>query len=75
MPREPISAYVPNELLGRLVGCRLFSVQSVMDYVQRRFDGLANDVPILNCDVLPAMERGTRTLRSEDVGTRMRCEG
>src|SRR4051794_40045180 len=52
MPPEP-AAYVPNELLGRLVGFRLHSVQFVMDYVQLRFDGPTEDMPVLNCDVLP----------------------
>jgi len=47
---------VPNELLGRLVGCRLYSVQFVHDYVQLRFDGLGDDMPVLNCDVMPKVE-------------------
>lgn len=52
-------AYVPNELLGRLVGFRLFSVQFVLDYVQLRFDGgSSDDMPVLNCDVMPDVERG-----------------
>lgn len=50
------SAYVPNALLGRLVGFRLYSVQFVMDYVQLRFDGPTHDMPVLNCDVLPVVE-------------------
>jgi len=25
-------------------------------------------MPVLNCDVLPVVERGTKTLRAEDVG-------
>ena len=33
------SGYVSNELLSRLIGFRLYSVQFVMDYVQLRFDG------------------------------------
>lgn len=41
--------YVPNELLGRLVRCRLYSVQFVLDYVQLRFDGSTPDMPVLNC--------------------------
>lgn len=47
--------YEPNGLLGRLVGFRLFCVQFVLDYVQLRFDGPAEDMPILNCDALPAV--------------------
>lgn len=44
-------AYVANDLLSRLVGFRLYSVQFVMDYVQLRFDGATSDMPVLNCDV------------------------
>lgn len=47
---------MPNELLSRLVGFRLYSVQFVMDYVQLRFDGATDDMPVLNCDVMPAVE-------------------
>jgi len=50
---------MPNELLGRLVGFRLYSVQFVMDYVQLRFDGPTEDMPVLNCDVMPAVETPT----------------
>jgi hypothetical protein len=42
-------------LLSRLVGFRLYSVQFVMDYVQLRFDGPTQDMPILNCDVMPVV--------------------
>ncbi|MEU8180143.1 hypothetical protein AB0B85_01685 [Micromonospora sp. NPDC049044] len=55
MPSEP-GAYEANGLLGRLVGFRLYSVQFVMDYVQLRFDGPTEDMPVLNCDVLPVVE-------------------
>lgn len=48
--------YVPNELLGRLVGARLFSVQFVHDYVQLRFEGLGEDMPVLNCVAMPTVE-------------------
>lgn len=48
--------YVPNELLGRLVGCRLYSVQFVLDYLQLRFDGSTADLPVLNCDVMPMVQ-------------------
>ncbi|WP_328387424.1 hypothetical protein [Nocardia sp. NBC_00416] len=47
--------YEPNELLGRLVGFRLYSVQFVMDYVQLHFDGPSQDMPVLNCDVMPVV--------------------
>jgi hypothetical protein len=38
--------------LSRLIGCRLYSVEFVMDYVQLRFDGPTEDMPVLNYDVL-----------------------
>lgn len=50
--------YVPNELLSRLVGRRLYSVQFVMDYVQLRFDDSSDELPVMNCDVLPSVLRG-----------------
>lgn len=61
-------AYVPNDLLGRLVGFRLFSVQLVMDYVQLRFDGPTKDMPVLNCDVLPVVETPTGLIAPGQVG-------
>lgn len=61
-------AYVPNELLSRLVGLRLFSVQFVLDYVQLRFDGPGEDMPVLTCHVLPSVERDGRAWRDGDVG-------
>lgn len=61
-------AYVPNELLGRLVGLRLYSVQFVMDHVQLRFDGPSPDMPVLNCDVMPAVELGSETLVDGQIG-------
>jgi len=48
-------AYELNSLLSRLVGFRLYSVQFVMDYVQLRFDGATDDMPVLTCDVLPTV--------------------
>lgn len=50
------SGYVPNELLSRLVGFRLSSVQFVMDYVQLRFDGPTEDMPVLTCIAKPVVE-------------------
>ena len=61
MSGEP-PVYVPNELLGRLVGCRLYSVQFVHDYVQLRFEGPNEDMPVLNCDVMPVVERDGSTI-------------
>lgn len=60
--------YVPNALLSRLVGFRLYSVQFVMDYVQLRFDGPTEDMPVLNCDMLPVTELAGRTVRPGEVG-------
>lgn len=61
-------AYVPNELLSRLVGFRLFSVQFVLDYLQLRFDGVSGEMPVLNCDVMPRVERGGRTIADGQIG-------
>lgn len=50
-------AYVPNELLGRLVGMRLLSVEFILDYVVLRFDGdAAQPNAVLSCDVVPHAE-------------------
>ncbi len=68
VPPSAPRPYVPNQLLSRLVGFRLFSVQFVMDYVQLRFDGPTEDMPVLNCDVLPSVEREGRIWRDGDVG-------
>ncbi|MFI5897817.1 hypothetical protein ACIA5D_47820 [Actinoplanes sp. NPDC051513] len=62
------AAYVPNELLSRLVGFRLYSIEFVMDYVQLRFDGPTEDMPVLNCDVLPAVEMPTSVMTPGQVG-------
>jgi hypothetical protein len=62
------TAYVPNELLSRLVGCRLYSIEFVMDYVQLRFDGQTEDMPVLNCDVLPVVETPTGSIAPGQVG-------
>ncbi|BCB88124.1 hypothetical protein Psuf_054370 [Phytohabitans suffuscus] len=62
------SAYVPNALLGRLVGLRLYSVEFVMDYVQLRFNGPTKDMPVLNCDVLPVVETPAGLIASGQLG-------
>src|SRR4051812_29818715 len=54
--------YVWNDLVGRLIGSRLYSVQFVLDYVQLRFDGSRDDDPFLNCDVMPVVETGERRI-------------
>ncbi len=60
--------YVWNDLLGRLVGCRLYSVQFVLDYVQLRFDGPTRDEPVLNCDVMPVVVTQGRRVAPGQVG-------
>jgi hypothetical protein len=60
--------YLPNELLGRLVGMRLYSVQFVMDYVQLRFDGTTQDMPVLNCDVFPVVETPAGPIAAGQLG-------
>ncbi|MEU1194722.1 hypothetical protein ABZ446_00665 [Streptomyces sp. NPDC005813] len=62
-------AYELNSLLGRLVGCRLYSVQFVMDYVQLRFEaGTTNDKPVLTCNVLPTVTLSGRQLSPTEAG-------
>lgn len=62
-------SYVPNELLSRLVGCRLYSVQFVLDYVQLWFDSTrSSDAPLVNCDVMPHVHRAGKRLRDGDTG-------
>ncbi|MCP2048961.1 UNVERIFIED_ORG: hypothetical protein J3D58_003033 [Paenarthrobacter nicotinovorans] len=62
--------YVPNELLSRLVGDRMYSVEFVLnDYMQLRFDGPADGGPvILNCYVWPAVETAGRLWQEQDLG-------
>ncbi|MEU0236377.1 hypothetical protein ABZ234_01670 [Nocardiopsis sp. NPDC006198] len=61
--------YVLNSLLGRLVGCRLYSVQFVMDYVQLWFySETSDDMPLLNCDVLPQVVLDGRRFTLEECG-------
>jgi hypothetical protein len=61
--------YKPNELLSRLVGDDLYSVQFVMgDRVEFWFGGAKDDFPHLLCDVWPVVEVGGRSYRYADVG-------
>ncbi|MFD6953656.1 hypothetical protein A6A08_26145 [Nocardiopsis sp. TSRI0078] len=61
--------YVLNSLLGRLVGCRLYSVQFVMDYVQLWFDSeTSGDMPSLTCDVLPQVVLDGRRFAPAEPG-------
>ncbi|MCE0540295.1 hypothetical protein LWF15_32850, partial [Kineosporia rhizophila] len=65
-----MSSYIPDELLSRLVGYRLYSVEFVLnDYVQLRFDGGdSSDSPCLNCYVWPVLERAGTVWREPDLG-------
>ena len=63
--------YIPNDLLSRLVGERMYSVEFVVnDYVQLRFDGTpgAGNPVVLNCYVWPVIERSGRIWRESDLG-------
>lgn len=54
-----VEPYVPNDLLSRLVGDRMYSVEFVLnDYVQFRFDGSAQGER-------PVTRSLSRSLRSE----------
>jgi hypothetical protein len=60
--------YIPNDLLSRLVGCRLYSVQFVMDYLQLWFDDDADNRPLLSCDIWPEIIIDGVTYREPDLG-------
>jgi hypothetical protein len=63
--------YIPNDLLSRLVGERMYSVEFVVnDYVQLRFDGTpgAGNPVVLNCYVWPVIESSGRIWRESDLG-------
>jgi hypothetical protein len=67
---EHTIAYVPNELLGRLVGRRMYGVFFLPEYVQLWFDG---DMPSgtnvsLGCDVFPRVALDGRTWGESDTG-------
>ncbi|GGT40826.1 hypothetical protein [Streptomyces chromofuscus] len=61
-------AYELNFLLTRLVGFRLYSVQFVLDYVQLRFDGPTDDMPVLTCDVLPTVKLSGQRFSPTEAG-------
>lgn len=63
-------SYVPNELLSRLVGDRMYSVEFVLnDYVQLRFDGTSAAGPVtLNCYVWPVVKIVDRFWHEHDLG-------
>jgi hypothetical protein len=63
--------YIPNELLSRLVGDRMYSVEFVLnDYVQLRFDGTpGGERPVtLNCYIWPVLEVDGHLWRESDLG-------
>lgn len=62
--------YVPNRLLSRLVGDRMYSIEFVLnDYVQLRFDGDSDKRPvILNSYVWPLIAMDGRDWREPDLG-------
>ena len=61
--------YVPDELLSRLVGYRLYSVQFVMDYVQLQFDSdTTSELPVLTCQSFPTVTRAGRIYVPGDLG-------
>ncbi|MGA5539774.1 hypothetical protein [Mycolicibacterium nivoides] len=63
--------YIPNELLSRLVGARLYSVEIVLnDYVHLKFDGAAGggEPAVLACYVWPVVESAGRVWRETDLG-------
>lgn len=57
-------AYVPNELLSRLVGMRLLSIEFILDYVVVHFDGdPSQPQAVLECDVMPQAVGGDGSRR------------
>ncbi|MFJ5061148.1 hypothetical protein ACIP96_17235 [Streptomyces nigra] len=60
--------YDLNSLLSRLVGFKLYSVQFVADYVQLRFEGSSDDMPVLTCDVLPTVTLSGRQFSPAEPG-------
>ncbi|WP_410663931.1 hypothetical protein [Amycolatopsis sp. lyj-84] len=70
-------SYVPNELLGRLIGSRLYSVNFVHDYVQLHFGRPSGDLPVLTCDALPTITivDGTRSRKCTVLRTPLVCAG
>lgn len=58
-------AYVPNELLSRLVGRTLYAVVFLKWYCQPGFDGA-----LMNCDVWPQVDVGAGEIGYGSVGYR-----
>ncbi|WP_188755064.1 hypothetical protein [Microbacterium album] len=66
-----MTQHVPDSLLSRLVGYRVYSVEFVLnDYVQLRFDGDfgAGSPVVLNSYVWPEVETQGRRWRETDLG-------
>lgn len=65
-----MAVYVPNELLGRLVGRRLNAVVFSTDYVILWFDGDSSTPGnvVLHCDVYPTVECGGVRFGEADLG-------
>lgn len=66
-----VAAYVPNALLSRLIGARMYSLEFVLnDYLQLRFDGAAKSAnpTTLNCYVWPEVDCGGRAWHESDLG-------
>lgn len=63
--------YIPNAVLNRLVGYRMYSVEFVLnDYVQLRFDGDTNEGRsiVFNVYAWPVIEGAGSTWRETDLG-------
>jgi hypothetical protein len=67
MRKDPV-AYVPNQLLSRLVGFRMYSVTLVMDYVQLGFDSASAETATMNCDVWPEVTVEGGVFHEPDLG-------
>jgi hypothetical protein len=62
-------SYVPNELLARLIGARLYSVEFGADHVQLRFENADSfHMPFLSLDCMPVVSRDASTYWSADPG-------
>lgn len=67
-PTAP-KTYGFNELLSRLVGYRLQSVQFIGSYVQLGFDLDASpDAPVLTCEVMPVVDRPAGPVSDREPG-------
>lgn len=62
--------WTPTGLLGRLVGCNLYSVEFIGDYMQLRFDGdkILGGPVVMNCYVWPRVEFRDRSWSETDLG-------